>query len=131
MVALLAALALGASTCTAADGKDVVRSFAGAWNRGDVAGAASMWARKPEFKWLSGPNRLGPRAYDRSTLRSYIRSRVRLHERLRIVALRARYEAARNIVNFSGMLSRGGPAKPFKGAVTCSTPEPLLIVWSM
>jgi ketosteroid isomerase-like protein len=128
MAVLLAAVAL---TCTPADGKAVVRDFAAAWNRGDVAAANALWATKPEFKWFSSAERTGARAYARSTVATYIRSRVRLHEKLRIVSLRAGYDAARNLVHFSGTLARGAPAKPFKGAVTCSTPTPQLVVWSM
>ena len=131
MVALVAALALAAPSCTAGDGRAVVREFAGAWNRGDVAAAVRLWASEPEFQWLSSAERSGRRAYDRATLPSYIRSRVRAHERLRILRLGAGYDPARGIVNVAGKLARGGRAHDFKAAVVCGRGSPRLIVWSM
>jgi hypothetical protein len=131
IAALLAAATLSGAPCAQSNGLAAVRAFASAWDRGDVASATALWAREPAFQWLSGPGRYGSAAYERSTLIRYVRSRARLHERLRIVTLRGGYDPRRNIFNFSGMLSRGGLVKPFKGALTCVEPRALLIVWSM
>jgi hypothetical protein len=99
-----------------------------------------LWTREPYFQWFStrAPGaRLGPPAYDRATLASYFRSRVRVHENLRLTELGAGYDPERNIVNFNGKLVRSAddlqPTSPqdFKGAAACVSGRPILIVWSM
>jgi hypothetical protein len=61
-----------------------------------------------------------------------------LHERLRLTALGAGYDPARDIVNFGGKLVRSAddirPRRPlhaFKGAADCVSGRQTLIVWSM
>src|SRR5207253_7472724 len=79
------------------------------YNAGRVVVINRMWAPKPRFRWFSSGKpgaRLGPPAYVRSTLAGYFRSRVRVHERLRLTELRARYDPRTKIVNFSGKLVR-------------------------
>jgi len=99
-----------------------------------------MWAPAPRFRWFSaGPPgaRLGQRAYDRSTLVAYFRSRIRAQEQIRLTLLQAGYDPTRDIVNFGGKLVRSArdirPRGPqdFKGAADCVSGRPLLIVWSM
>jgi hypothetical protein len=129
------------NACTGEATLTLIRSFARNYSAGRVATINRMWAPAPRFKWFSSGKpgvRLGPAAYVRSTLASYFRSRIRVHERIRITYLRTpRYEPARKIVNFSGKLARSAddmrPRGPtdFKGAADCVSGRPTLIVWSM
>ncbi len=128
------------AACTVEATEALVRAFVRAYGRGQVGVAERMWAPAPRFRWFSaGPPgaRLGRRAHDRSTLVAYLRSRVRAKEQLRLTLLRAGYDPARGIVNFSGKLVRSAedirPRGPtdFKGAADCLSVRPLLIVWSM
>jgi hypothetical protein len=132
---------IGASgaQCSASATKTLVREFVRGYNRGRVRLINRLWAPEPRFEWFStGPPgaRIGDRAYDRTTLAAYFRSRVRAHERLRLVKLGAGYDSKRRIVNFGGKLvrsagdiARRGP-QDFKGAAACVPRRPL-IVWSM
>ena len=126
--------------CTADATVTLVHAFVRGYDNGQVRLINRMWARAPRFQWFSaGPPgaRIGEPAYDRATLASYFRSRVRAHEWIRLTKLHAGYDPARDIVNFSGKLVRSaknirpqGP-KDFKGAADCLSGRPLLIVWSM
>lgn len=130
-----------ASACTADATRALVHSFARSYSAGRVAVINRMWAPEPRFQWFSTGEpgvRLGPAAYVRSTLARYFRSRVRMHERLRLTELRARLDPTRGIVNFSGKLVRSAddirlrrPPHDFKGAADCVSGRPKLIVWSM
>jgi hypothetical protein len=125
--------------CTAGAAKALVRTFVRQYSSGRVAAVMPLWAARPPFEWFStgGPGaRLGARAHDRATLAAYFGTRVRVHERIRLVDLRAGYDAGRNIANFSGTLVRSADdlrprRSPFKGAAGCASGRPLLIVWSM
>jgi hypothetical protein len=100
-----------------------------------------MFAPKPRFQWYSTGKpgeRIGRPSYVRSNLARYFRSRIRVHERLRITELGAGYDPARDIVNFAGKLVRSAddirPRRPphdFKGAADCVAGRAMLIVWSM
>jgi hypothetical protein len=128
------------AACTADATKALVRAFVRGYDHGQVKAIDRMWAHAPRFQWFSaGPPgaRVGQRAYDRSTLVEYFRSRARAKEQIRLTLLRAGYDPTRDIVNFSGKLVRSangirprGP-KDFKGAADCLSGRPLLIVWSM
>src|ERR687886_910204 len=130
-----------ASACTADATRVLVQSFARSYSSGRVAAINRMWAPEPRFQWFSTGKpggRLGPPAYVRSSLARYFRSRVRVHERLRLTDLRARYDPGREIVNISGKLVRSAddirrrrPPQDFKGATDCVSGRPMLIVWSM
>ena len=126
--------------CTAVTTKALVQKFVRSYDRGQVAVIDRLWAREPYFQWFStrAPGaRLGPAAYNRSTLASYFRARMRARENLRVIKLGAGYDPKRNIVNFAGKLVRSaddlpaGAPQDFKGAVQCGLEQPLLIVWSM
>lgn len=132
----------GGTDCTTAT-RALVRTFVRDYSAGRVVAANALWAPAPRFRWFSsGPpgspgERLGPAAYRRSTLATYFRSRVDVHERIRLTELRARYDVQRKIVNFNGKLVRRaddiharGP-QDFKGAADCESSAPRLIVWSM
>ena len=145
LAAVLAAPAGNAETrtsaCTADATRVLVHSFARSYSAGRVAVINRMWAPEPRFQWFSTGKpgeRLGPPAYVRSTLARYFRSRVRVHERLRLTELRAGLDPRRGIVNFSGKLVRSAddirlrrPPHDFKGAADCVAGRPMLIVWSM
>src|ERR1022692_3900718 len=126
--------------CTAATTKTLVRAFVEDYDRGRVAAINSMWAPEPYFQWFStrAPGgRLGVQAYDRATLAAYFRARVRIHERIVLTRLSARYDPNRDLVNFSGEVLRSADdihsvaPHPFKGAADCRSGSPSLIVWSM
>jgi hypothetical protein len=129
------------TACTAATTKTLVRSFVRNYSAGHVAIINRMFAPKPRFQWYSTGKpgeRIGRPAYVRSNLARYFRSRVRVHERLRLTELHAGYDPAREIVNFSGKLVRSAddirPRRSphdFKGAADCVAGRPMLIVWSM
>ena len=128
------------SPCTAGATEALVRSFVAGYKAGHVAAIDRMWAPEPYFQWYStiGPgSRLGSKAYDRTTLAAYFRTRTRVHEKIVVTQLHAGYDPKRNLVNFSGKLVRSaddlpatGP-KDFKGAAACRSTGPTLIVWSM
>jgi len=143
VTALATALLLAASggPCTGDTTRMLVHSFVRNYSGGRVAAIDRMWAPEPRFQWFSSGKpgaRLGPPAYVRSTLARYFRSRVRVHERLRLTELRVRYDPQRKIVNFSGKVVRSAddirprrPPQDFKGAADCLSGRPTLIVWSM
>ena len=142
MTALVAAVVLAArgSTCTADATRVLVRSFARDYSAGRVAAINRMWAPAPRFQWFSTGKpgeRSGRPAHVRSTLARYFRSRAKVHERLRLTELRARYDPRRKIGNFFGKLVRSAddirprPPQDFKGATDCVSRRPTLIVWSM
>ena len=128
-----------APRCTAEATKALIRSFVADYNTGRLATIDRLWAPAGRFQWFSSSPpgaRLGPRAYDRTTLISYFRGRVREHERILITKLGAGYDPKRNIVNFGGkVMRRADGMKPrvldFKGAADCVSGHPSLIVWSM
>jgi hypothetical protein len=141
---LLVASGTGAhasTPCTADATQVLVQSFTRNYSAGRVAVIDRMWAPEPRFRWFSSGKpgaRFGPPAYVRSTLARYFRSRVKVHERLRLTEFRARYDPRRKIVNFFGKLVRSAddirPRRPphdFKGAADCLSGRPTLIVWSM
>jgi len=131
--------AFGVFGCTTSATEALVRTFVYRYDDGRVNAAGRLWAPEPYFQWFStGPPgaRLGASAHDRSTLLSYFSSRVRAHEHLRITALHSGFDPHRNIVNFAGKLVRGatglaGHPHDFKGAASCASGKPILIVWSM
>jgi hypothetical protein len=142
VTALVGAVVLAAaSPCSADATRVLVRSFVRDYSAGRVAAINRMGAPAPRFRWFSTGKpgaRLGAPAYVRSTLARYFRSRVRVHERLRLTELRAGYDPRRGIVDFSGKLVRSAddirPRRPphdFKGAADCAAGRPMLIVWSM
>jgi hypothetical protein len=128
------------AACTATATRATVHRFVADIDRGEASAAAQLFAPEPLFQWYStrAPGRrLGAQAYDRGTLASYFKTRVRAHEHLRLTKLDARYDAGRHIVNFSGTLVRTADGlrstSPhwFKGAAACMQFGPSLIVWSM
>jgi hypothetical protein len=134
-------LATSGTGCTADSTRALVQSFARNYSAGHVAVINRMWAPAPRFQWFSTGKpgeRLGRTAHVRSTLARYFRSRVKVHERLRLTELGAGYDPQRMIVNFGGKLVRSAddirPRRPphdFKGAADCVSGRPKLIVWSM
>jgi hypothetical protein len=152
VVVAVAALVLGVSAsssraaplsefgCGAATTKTLIHEFVRDYGAGRVAIIDPLWAPAPRFQWFStGPPgaRLGTKAYQRATLAGYFRSRVRVHERIRITQLGAGYDAKRDIVNFGGKLVRSADdirsraPHDFKGAADCVSGRPFFIVWSM
>jgi hypothetical protein len=159
MAALVSAGALAATGsasqaeppgCTAAATKALVHEFVGDLNTGRLARIDQLWAPAPRFQWYSAlppGGRGGPASKNRATLIPYLRTRVRVHERILITRLVAGYNPIQNTVDFGGKLIRtADDIKPrlvpgpnglrpirhdFKGAADCVSRRPLLIVWSM
>jgi hypothetical protein len=142
VTALVGAVVLAvASPCSADTTRALVRSFVRDYDAGRVAAIDRMWAPAPRFQWFSTGKpgeRAGRPAHVRSTLARYFRSRVKVHERLRLTKLGAGYDPARDIVHFGGKLVRSAddirrrrPPHDFKGAADCVSGRPMLIVWSM
>ncbi len=125
--------------CTAETTKALVRSFVGDYNLGRVAAADRVWAPAPRFGWFSTGRpgaRVGPRAKNRTSLSAYFRTRVKVHERLRVTELAAGYDPKRKLIHYSGKLLRSADdlrpkLRDFKGAADCVSGRPFLIVWSM
>lgn len=131
---------LTASRCTTGATEAVVRRFAGGYSGGQVTAINRLWASTARFEWFStrAPGaRLRARAKDRATLVAYFRARVRAHERIQLLTLKARYSQTIGVVDFSGRLVRSAddlsPGRKlwFKGATDCLLGRPSLIVWSM
>ncbi|MFL5952885.1 MAG: hypothetical protein ACJ76I_02085 [Gaiellaceae bacterium] len=126
--------------CTAATATALVQTFVRNYDNGRVPAMDRQWAQAPGFQWFStrAPGaRLGAAAKNRSTLVPYFRTRVRVHENLRVTKLGGGYDPQRNLLNFAGKLVRRADDLParapqdFKGAAECRAGAPLLIVWSM
>jgi hypothetical protein len=143
---LLAALVLvpaGASTasspgCSPSELQRLVRGYATALARGDTARLDRIFAAEPAFQWYSSPrpgNRLGDRAYDRSTLIPYFRARHAAAERVRFTDIRGGYDPVRRLGGFGFHALRraddfrGGRwfRTEGKGAVDCSR-HPLRVI---
>ena len=98
-----------APNCTAEAARALVRRFVGDYNTGRLAKIDRLWAPAGRFQWYSSSPpgaRLGPRAYDRTTLINYFRGRMHEHERNLITKLGAGYDPNRDIVNFGGKVMR-------------------------
>jgi hypothetical protein len=141
-VALAAATpgpAAPATACRAAPTKAVVTRFVSAFNRGDLRTVDHLFGAIGVFRWYSTTapgERRGRAAYNRQTLVSYLRGRVRAGEWLRLLSFRFTADAPRSLGQMSGTLSRsarGYPARTFayKGSADCSGGDPVLVVWSM
>jgi hypothetical protein len=151
-VVAVATLALGVSAssgraaparevgCGGATTKALIHEFIRDYADGRVAIIDRLWAPAPRFQWFSTSPpgaRLGAKAYNRATLARYFRSRVRVHERIRLTRLGAGYDPKRDIVNFGGKLVRSADdvhsqaPHDFKGAADCVSGRPFFIVWSM
>ena len=77
------------AACAAAESRAVLRSFVGAFNRGDLARLDELFATQPDFQWYStGAPGLRTRAAasTRATLVGYFARRYRAGDRLRLVS---------------------------------------------
>jgi hypothetical protein len=137
-----AASQLGLAQCSPASVEGTVRAFVTAFNSGRITVAEGYFAEEPMFEWFSvNPpgTRLGSRARDRATLRAYLASRARVHEKLRVTQLSAGYNARQKNFDFGGKLIRTSDEKrtassrpdDFKGAAVCRGGGSVLFVWSM
>jgi hypothetical protein len=137
------AAAMSSPGCTAVTTQALIRTFVSDLNTGRLEAVNRLWAPAPRFQWYStgAPGRrTGPKAKVRATLIPYLRGRVKMHERIKLVRLGAGYDPARRLVDFGGKLLRNADdiaprqrsiVHDFKGAADCISGRPLLIVWSM
>jgi len=134
----LPSAALGAR-CDRAAARHAVFAFTKAFREGRIAEVDRLWAREPAFEWYSTSapgERFRAESKRRETLRGYFSERIAHRERLRITKYRSAPDTRRNLWHFHGRLLRSADdlktrGFSFKGAATCRTGVPRLIVWSM
>jgi hypothetical protein len=108
----------------------MVDSFLDAYNNGPASAAADHFAALPAFEWYSDGERIGPAAYDRSTLEAHFQAQLTAGDTLRRDSvLSSGYEPERDIVHFNGAFVRGSVDYLMKGAFSCASER--FIVWSM
>lgn len=123
--------------CAPGDARHVVERFVRAFNARNLPALDRVFAPTASFNWFSSgaPGvRLGPAAYDRSTLLRYFRARHRAGERLRLV----RFSGGGNANGYSHFQffverrARGVPPKVYegKGAAICAASGDTISVWS-
>jgi hypothetical protein len=131
--------------CTAAQTRRVVTAFMRAWTRGDTTASERLVAPEPLFRWVSvgwAGRRLGGRASDRATLRTYLAARYRKHDRLELRSFRFNGSDVREQHRYGhfGLTafrdaddwpSGLGHIRPGKGAIICILPQPVIAVFSL
>jgi hypothetical protein len=124
--------------CAPGEAGQVVQRFVRAFNARDLPALDRVFAPAASFNWFStgrpGP-RLGPAAYDRSTLLSYFRARHRAGERLRLVRFRGGGNA-NGYSHFQFFIERRARALAptvyeGKGAAICAVSGDTISVWSV
>lgn len=154
IVALAAAPSSAASSsaqpCTRDSVPALIRSFVGAYNRGDTDDLDRIWAQEPYFEWYSVEDeRTDVDAHNRLTLMSYFQNRHELRDRVELVSLRVSpRDSDDGTFDFAFRLERKSQERPARGtyhgkgaAVDAVTvPDPyypteastcVLHVWSM
>jgi hypothetical protein len=131
--------------CTAAQTRTLLVSLTRAWTRGDAAAVDRLVVREPLFRWFSvawAGGRMGPGAFERTSLRRYIASRGRMHERIVLRSFRfhgsdvrgghryGHYEltAYRDADDWPSAIHH---VRPGKGAIMCSLPRPGIAVFAL
>ena len=124
--------------CASGDAQRVVQRYVRAFNAWNVPALDRAFAPAAYFNWFStgAPGRrLGPAAYDRSTLVPYFRARHRVGERLRLV----RFSGGGNANGYSHFQffieRRARALRPTvyegKGAAICAASGDSISVWSV
>jgi hypothetical protein len=141
----LRAVAWKAGPCKATETRRVVSLFVAAWTRGETAAAERLVAPEPQFRWLSvGPpgSRSGPSAFKRDSLRTYLKQRRAMHDRLQLTKFKFNgsdvrvsdgfghfeFEVARDADDWPPGIPR---TRPGKGAIVCTLARPMLAVLSL
>jgi len=131
--------------CKASQTRAVAYAFARAWTRGDLAAVERLVAREPQYRWVSaGPpgGRSGPRAFDRRSLSTFIRTRHAQQESLRLRSFKfngSDVRAGDGYGHFEFIAYRDANDWPQslshtrrgKGAIVCTLVRPMLAVWSL
>jgi hypothetical protein len=124
--------------CMPGEARLVVQRFVRAFNARDLPALDRVFSPASSFNWFStgrpGP-RLGPAAYDRSTLLPYFRARHRAGERLRLVRFRGGGNA-NGYSHFQFFIERRARALTptvyeGKGAAICAAGGDTISVWSV
>lgn len=124
--------------CAAGEARQVVQRFVRAFNERNLPALDRAFSPAASFNWYStgapGP-RLGPAAYDRSTLMPYFRARHRAGEHLRLVSFRGGGNA-NGFSHFQFFIERRARAlRPTvyegKGAAICAASGDTISVWSV
>jgi len=123
--------------CAPGDAQRVVQRYVNAFNAWNVRALDRVFAPAASFNWFStgAPGRrLGPAAYDRSTLMPYFRARHRAGERLRLV----RFSGGGNANGYSHFQFIERRARALrrtiyegKGAAICAASGDSISVWSV
>jgi hypothetical protein len=124
--------------CAAGEAHAVVERFVRVFNARNIPALDRVFAPTPSFNWYStgGPGvRLGPAAYNRSTLLPYFRARHRTGERLRLV----RFQGGGNASGYSHFQFRierrtrtlAPTVYQGKGAAICAASGNTISVWSV
>ncbi len=131
---------LATAICTSDNVSQVVRSFVGNFNRGNIQELDKVVASPGQFSWYSTDSpgqRINDEAHNRDTLMAYFERRHDRHERLELQAFRFTGTSANGRGNFEFELTRsaddGLSSAPYggKGAVDCTQVPNTLVVWSM
>jgi hypothetical protein len=124
--------------CAPGEARLVVQRFVRAFNARDLPALDRVFSPATSFNWFStgrpGP-RLGPAAYDRSTLLPYFRARHRAGEHLRLVRFRSGGNA-NGYSHFQFFVERRARTLPptvyeGKGAAICAASGDTISVWSV
>ena len=124
--------------CAPGDAQRVVQRYVNAFNAWNVRALDRVFAPAASFNWFStgAPGRrLGPAAYDRSTLMPYFRARHRAGERLRLVRFSGGGNA-NGYSHFQFFIERRARALrrtiyEGKGAAICAASGDSISVWSV
>ena len=124
--------------CAAGEAQRVVQRYVRAFNARNLAALDRVFAPAASFNWFStgAPgSRLGPSAYDRSTLLRYFRARHRAGEHLRLVRFRGNGNA-NGYSHFQFFIERRARTLPptvyeGKGAAICAASGDTISVFSV
>jgi hypothetical protein len=124
--------------CAPGDTRGVVERFVRAFNAGSIPTLDRVFAPANSFNWYSTGRpgvRVGPAAYDRSTLMPYFRARLRQSERLRLVRFKGNGNSNR-YGHFEFLIERRSrELRPTvfqgKGAAICAASGDTISVWSV
>jgi hypothetical protein len=121
--------------CPLADRDALVGSLVAAFNAGNDVAVDRIVAQEPAFEWFSATGRtpdsrrLGAEAYDRSTLRAYVRQRHRHRERWTNVDVGWRSSGPLMLTREADDHRRSRTEA--KMDTLCAGGRPRIIVWSM
>ena len=129
---------LDAEECASGESRALVVRFVAAFNARNLPALDRIFAPAKSFNWYStgAPGtRLGPAAYDRSTLMAYFKARHRQGEKLRLVRFRGNGNS-NGYAHFQFFIERRArtlapTTYEGKGAAICAASGDTISVWSV